>query len=197
MSDNAFLVVGVDPSARKIAIVATHPVLMTIHAESYILYKTTEKQTMASLGCAVTAMQRFLASVDGLLTSPRYAWVEDPLIGRGGALTTMKQSYVQGIIRGMLVHAGFTVYGVNVSTWKKDIVGNGHAEKSDVLRAVKVRWPKIEGLVGSDGDLADAAAINLYGQAILDRAGGPGGIETLVQKVRQPRTSRPAYRAVP
>lgn len=164
------LVVGVDPSARKIAIVAHQPVVLSTVVFTSVLYKTPGKQTPESLAKAVEAMESFLTQVALMGHGPKYAWVEDPLIGRGGAVTTMKQSLVQGIVRGMLARAGFTVYGVNVSTWKKDVVGNGRAEKSDVARTVKIKWPKIMPLLGGDGDLVDAAAINIFGQAVLRKA---------------------------
>lgn len=165
------LVVGIDPSAAKIAIVATHPVLNVTRAKSYVLYKAKERQTPATLGKALDAMDDFLVWADTVAPQgERYAWVEDPLVGRGGVSTTMKQSFVGGVIRASLARAGFEVYGVNVSTWKKSVVGNGAAKKPAVRTSVKQKWPKVDGLIGNDGDLADAAAIALYGQSVLATA---------------------------
>lgn len=168
------LFVGVDPSAKKIAIVAHHPVLYSTAAQAYVLYKNSEKQTTASLGRAVAAMEKFLEYIQPWSGGPKYAWVEDPLVGRGGALTTMKQAYVGGIIRGTLANAGFKVYGVNVSTWKKEVCGSGRAQKPDVARAVRMRWPKVVPLLGGDGDLTDAAAINLYAQEVVRKSAAIG-----------------------
>ena len=44
------LIVGVDPSAKKIALVAKHTVLNVARVQSYPLYKTREKQTPARFG---------------------------------------------------------------------------------------------------------------------------------------------------
>ena len=165
------LIAGIDPSAKKIAIVATHPTLNVTHVKSYVLYKASEKQTPESLGRALDAMDEFLAWAETVEPQgERYAWVEDPLVGRGGAVTTMKQSFVGGVIRASLARAGFVVYGVNVSTWKKQVVGSGAAKKPAVQAHIKKAWPKVAGLVGSDGDLADAAAIALYGQQTVAKA---------------------------
>ena len=175
------LIVGIDPSAKHIAIVAHSETLHIQTAQKYPLYlKGETKQTVASLGRAVEAIETFLVWADMVSPDgPRYAWVEDPLIGRGGAVTTMKQAYVGGIIRGVLVRRSFQVYGVNVSTWKAQVCGNGRADKAQVGRVVAVQWPKISGLVKGDGDLTDAAAICIFGQktlvksAALDPSGSP------------------------
>jgi Holliday junction resolvasome RuvABC endonuclease subunit len=191
------LIAGIDPSAKKIAIVATHPTLNVSYVQSFMLYKTKETQTPASLGKALDAMDEFLAWAAGVAPQgeQRFAWVEDPLVGRGGVTTTMKQSYVGGIIRATLHNAGFTVYGVNVSSWKKDVLGNGRAQKPAVSAHLKRAWPKVHGLVGSDGDLADAAAINLYGRSVLAKAAlmGPAGPAGGAVPGGRPRTMvRPA-----
>jgi Holliday junction resolvasome RuvABC endonuclease subunit len=163
------LVAGIDPSARRIAIVATELDLRIETAQAYNLYaKGESKQTMESLGRAVDAVEKFIEWADMVCPhGPRYAWVEDPLIGRGGSVTTMKQSYVGGIVRGILVRSSFQVYGVNVSTWKARVCGTGSADKARVGHELGVKWPKVSRLVGGDVDLTDAGAICLYGQATL------------------------------
>lgn len=179
MPETNILVVGIDPSAKKIAIVAACPLLLVSHVEAFVLYKGTAKQTPESLGRALDAMAQFLVWADQAAPhGERYAWVEDPLVGRGGVITTMKQAFVGGIIRATLVNAGFKVYGVNVSTWKKDVCGTGLAKKPDVLRCVKTQWPKVEPLIGTDGDLADAAAICLYGQSVLAKSATQNSLRT-------------------
>lgn len=166
------LVVGVDPSSRKIAVVAGDPHLPVQKTWAFPLYKTTEKQTPESLARALDCMDSVVADLAQWAPGNRYAWVEDPLVGRGGPVATMKQSLVQGIVRGVLARSGFVVYGVNVSTWKKAVVGKGNADKADVGRTVRAKWPKVADLIGLDGDLADAAAICLYGQEVLRRGTG-------------------------
>lgn len=163
------LVVGVDPSAKKIALVATDTVTKTFFVYSFVLYKT-GKQTTHSMGVAVGAMEGFIEHLRHVSARDRYAWVEDPVVGRGGVRSTMVQAYISGIVRGTLSQAGFIVYGVNQSTWKKQVCNNGGAQKPDVERVVKVAWPKIHPHVCDDGDLIDAAAINIFGQQVLARS---------------------------
>ena len=170
------LIVGVDPAARTIAIVAKHVETNTIYAQKYVLYKASAKQTNETLGCAVGEMRQFLQWVDIVAPSgERVAWVENPLVGRGGVKTTMKQAYVGGIIRGMLVEAGFTVHDVYSSSWKAflgiknmktvDQRSNTSKAKLPVVIALKRRWPKVMSVIGDDGDLTDAAAVLLYGES--------------------------------
>lgn len=170
----ADLFMGIDPSAKKIAVVMAFPLLGVSEARAYPLYlKGQTKQDVASMGRALDAMVEVIGHAQRLLGTTvgnAYAWVEDPLIGRGGALTTMKQAYIGGIIRATLASAGFNVYGVNVSTWKKQVCGSGRAEKADVARVVKIRWPKVVSLLGGDGDLTDAAAICLHAQDVSVKA---------------------------
>lgn len=166
------LVVGIDPSARKIAVVATHIVLNVSLAQSFVLYKTSERQTPATLGKALDAMDEFVEWADRVdPNGTRAAWVEDPLVGRGGVRTTMVQSYVGGVVRGSLARAGFEVHNVNVSSWKKAVTGSGKSQKPAVRYAVQQKWPKIMGMVGDDGDLVDAAAICLHGIAAQQTVG--------------------------
>lgn len=164
------LILGIDPSSRKIAIAATNLGLPVQTLRAYNLYRTTEKQTPESLARALDYMEETVEELAGSFQGERYAWVEDPLVGRGGPVATMKQSLVQGIVRGVLARSGFTVYGVNVSTWKKAVAGSGRADKDDVRRAVRAAWPKVSVLIGNDSDLADAAAICIYGQGVLSRS---------------------------
>lgn len=161
------LVVGVDPSSKKIALVAYETITRSAYAQSHVLYKS-GKQQPSHLGQAVGVMRSFVQWAESVAPSgEKVAWVEDPLVGRGGVRTTMVQAFVGGIIRGMLVDAGFTVHNVNVSTWRArlGIKAKGTtAIKADTRRYVVTAWPKVEGLIGSDADLADAAAICLFGQ---------------------------------
>lgn len=183
------LVVGIDPSSRKIALVAADPHLVGVfQVEAHPLYQAKEKQTPESLGRALDVMETFVSTVSGWAPGNRYAWVEDPLMGRGGPVATMKQSLVQGIVRGVLARSGFTVYGVNVSTWKKVVTGDGRADKDKVRRTVGAEWPKIAERIRQDDDLSDAAAICLYGHRILRRT------DDIAAPAPRPRTVRLAAR---
>lgn len=193
------LVLGIDPSAKKIAVVARETILNVQRADAFILYKGSETQNPITIHRAMEAMNGFLGDIDTLAGSgPRYAYVEKPLVGRGGVMTTIKQAYVGGVIRACLVAAGFTVYDVNQSTWKSfhGVKGKGTAaQKVATAQVVKTQWPKIEAMISGDGDLADAAAICLYGCEQVRKAGAlvsdAGLAGSTVQRARRPAVVRP------
>jgi hypothetical protein len=93
------LIVGIDPSAKKIALVAKETVLNVQHAEAYPLYvRGQTKQTAESIHRAMEAVNDFLDHIEGLIgDAPRHAFIETPVIGRGGATTAMKQAYVERV----------------------------------------------------------------------------------------------------
>lgn len=171
------LVLGIDPSAKKIAIVATDTLTRVVVAEAYVLYKT-GSQTPESMGRAEMAMTDFLDKVARISPGDRHAYVEQPVLNSVGIASTVKQAHIGGIIRGRLANAGFRVTDVNQSSWKAHVVNNGRADKPDVARVVKVAWPKAWALVEHDGDLTDAAAICRY------------GIDSLAGQVRSPGAKR-------
>lgn len=120
---------------------------------------------------AAEALDSTLGFIDAvapmaLPSAPRLAFIEAPLVGRGGVRSTMVQAYVSGVVQACFVKAGFTVYLVNVQTWKSAYCGNGHASKDDVRRSLAGRWPKGARTAGSDSDLIDAAAICDYGREV-------------------------------
>lgn len=168
------LIMGFDLSAKKIAVVVTETATGTFFARTADLYaKGDTRQTPESLGAAIAFMSSFLTEV--VQVSPQgYAYVESPLVGRGGSATTIKQAYVGGVVRGWLAHEGFNVYDAHPSTWRSALsitvptsITGGSARtkalKSETLKAVSARWPKIVPVIGTDVDLLDAAAICLYG----------------------------------
>lgn len=194
------LVLGIDPSAKKIAVVGIQPETGTYKVEARTLYpKGTTTQTPPSLHNAMVFMRDFLTEVAPMASDgQRFAYVEKPLVGRGGASATIKQSYVGGIIRACLVEAGFKVYDAHPSTWRAALdikIGKG-SSTAQAKAAVKARLnPKLASLVGTDVDLADAAGIALYGAecvrkgALLVPAGPTGGS---VQGRRPDTVVRPA-----
>lgn len=180
------LILGIDPSAKKIAVVGIQPETMTYRVEATNLYPKGEtSQSPASLHNAAIFMRDFLGEAQVMASDgQRFAYVEQPLVGRGGASATIKQAYVGGVIRACLVEAGFKVYDAHPSTWRAALgikIGKG-TSTAQAKAAIKQRLdPKLAGLVGSDSDLADAGGIALYGveqtrkAALLVPAGPDGG----------------------
>lgn len=164
------LVVGVDPSSKKIAVVWFETVTRTSGAVALPVSKASQTMNPEACGRAADQMSLFTYTMHEVMPDDRQAWVETPLVGRsGGVRATIAQAYVGGIIRASLTNSGFVVHDVHVGTWKKEVCGNGNAKKPDVARRVKVAWPKVWQLVKDDGDLTDAAAICLHGRTVLAR----------------------------
>lgn len=161
------VILGIDPSSKVIAAVAACGPGMNV-----VRYDICRKSTSYTPAVAMEAMTVMHDLVDGLDTygvDSKVAWVEAPLIGRGGAKATMVQSFVSGVIQACLIEAGYDVHLVNVQSWKKTLCGNGHASKDDVGRFLAREWPKAAKVCGDDPDLIDAAAICLYGAATTAR----------------------------
>lgn len=164
------VIMGIDPSAKKVAVIGFCPELNTIMARAEVLYRT-GTQKPESLALALTVADELADWAEQIAPGGDwYVWIENPLVGRGGVVTTMKQAYVGGILRAVLHDRGFRVGEVNQSTWKRDVIGSGRAEKGTIAQVVRETWPKVWGLVGNDQDLADAAAICLYGRRSLRAA---------------------------
>lgn len=161
------LVIGVDPSAKKIALVALDPILGVSSVATFDLYgKGQKKQTPESVHAAMAGMNEVLNSIVHMMTKQSYAYVEQPLVGRGGINTTMKQAYVGGVIQACLVERGFKVTVVHPSTWRAGLgikARKTEAVKAATRQLVMVRDPKLFAKVEADSDLVDAAAIALYG----------------------------------
>lgn len=68
-------------------------------------------------------------------------------------------------------HALGEVDFVNVSSWKKAIVGKGNAKKDDVRLYVDGCYPEYTALCEGSQDKYDAICIGLYGVRLLDLAG--------------------------
>jgi Holliday junction resolvasome RuvABC endonuclease subunit len=155
---------GIDPSSKSIAIVATMPAVRSVYCEKFDLrVGTTGPYSPQVAAVALDVMDRFIATVPAIPHMSRVCYLESPVIGRGGARATMVQSFVSGVIQAALASSGFTVYLVNVQVWKKVVCGNGSADKTNVARTLRQKWPKAAVAAGSDQDLFDAGAICHYG----------------------------------
>lgn len=197
------LILGIDPSARKVAMVAYETVTQTFSTHAVNLYgKGETRQTNDSLLRCLTSVRDYAAGLVPTAVGQPLAYVEEPFVGGGvkNPSSTIKQAYVGGIVRACLVEAGYRVYDVGVSSWRGTlgITGRGTAAlKATTSALVADRLPKVYHEVRTDHDLVDAAAIVLYGleqarkgSTIAGLAAGSlqGGGPDLV--VRPPRLRR-------
>ena len=89
---------------------------------------------------------------------------EPPLAGVRNIRTFAALSQVFAVV----LTAAPKAYGVEVSTWKKQVVGKGNATKEEVQGWLTANNPAYAALCG-DQNLTDAACVALYGHAVLDR----------------------------
>lgn len=102
---------------------------------------------------------------------PGWVYIEDPVVGRGGARPTILQAQVDSLIQVAAVRfAHLGCYSVNNKTWKKAIVGNGNANKEQVAAWLATTHPVLSRVVDGDQDLVDAACVALYGKSVVERA---------------------------
>ena len=110
----------------------------------------------------------FLAEwVSSRLIMCDYIVIEEPLIGRG-----VRASLQIALTAGAVMSAVHPIKSsfVPVKTWKKEVIGNGNADKE----AVRMWLHNADGgyalVCGDDQDRIDASCIALYGAGLLDRA---------------------------
>ena len=156
------VVVGVDPASTRAAFVA-------IHEDEFHLAAYPRLGPAGPIACAAgwDATHDFLDSLPWDANIPRHAFVEGPVLGRGGFRSTMVHAFTSGAIQGALHNRGCFTHSANVSSWKKSVTGRGNATKPEVGAAVQLRWPTLHARAGGDQDLYDAAAIAIYGCSVV------------------------------
>jgi len=140
--------------------------------EDDILVKTDAKASAS--GYRTTQLydiSHFLVTEINLI-QPNVIWIEDILIGNNRKYS-IKLAQTMGAVLGALGRARYEneVFSVNVSTWKKEVIGNGHAKKEDIQNYIWNRDSAYSVLCDGDQDRFDAACIGYYGVVIANRAG--------------------------
>lgn len=101
-------------------------------------------------------------------------WIENTLVGNNIkyslSLTQMMGAVLLRLAE-MQQERDLGVYLVNNKTWKKDVVGNGNADKNTVKSFIQEMDSAYAVLCGSDQDRYDAACIGYYGVLVADLAG--------------------------
>ena len=94
--------------------------------------------------------------------------VEEPQIGRG-VRSSLQVAQTCGAVMSTL--HGIKAMWVPVSTWKKEVVGRGNADKTAVREWLESSHPGYAERCGANQDRIDATCIGLYGVGLLDRSG--------------------------
>lgn len=156
--------IGIDPASTKLAIVA-----LSSDGEYMTMYKNKlGKSGGQSCARARQITTEFIAQVQQDMGKIDGAYIESPVVGRGGVRSTMVQCFTSGAIQGALYEAGVWSQVANVSSWKKRVVGKGNATKEEVAEYLRLRWSAIYRSAEGNQDLIDASCIAIYGQHILN-----------------------------
>lgn len=148
-------VLGIDLSKTRGAIVCF------VNGE----YKAHTKFKIGELSDAYLRTAEFVGGlIDRLPTNNiLHAYIEEPVVARGGARVTIQQSFVSGVVQYCLQCNEWTVELVNVQRWKKRVVGSGRAKKPEVAQWLELNHERLGRLFGGDQDLIDSACIGFYG----------------------------------
>jgi Holliday junction resolvasome RuvABC endonuclease subunit len=113
-----------------------------------------------------------------------YVFVEEALVGRG-IKTSLQISQTVGAILAESASRGVHSEPVNVSSWKKAVVGSGNASKDTIRLWLNSHHEPYAAACGNDQDQFDAVCIALFGASTIssydhtrahglaEEAGGP------------------------
>jgi Holliday junction resolvasome RuvABC endonuclease subunit len=169
-------IISVDPSSKKLAIAVSWFELDEVAMMTVDLPEGLARRPQA----CHEAYDEMYRVVEPRVKSATevYVFIEAPVLGRGGAHATIPQAQINGALQAATHAAGATVMSVNNKTWKKDIVGNGNANKDEIARwfrnnehGLYAQWVTTNrnGVAAPDQDMIDALCINLYGRQLIAR----------------------------
>jgi Holliday junction resolvasome RuvABC endonuclease subunit len=157
--------IGIDLGTRKIAMA------LFVHRELVHAYAHESAPDLArdiQLGVLASFAHDLC-----LLHGAASVWIEDTIIGNNRKYS-IQLAEIKGAVMGNLsqlrLSQGTDVRLVDNKTWKKEVCGNGNADKAAVRDYIHASHPAYAPLCGDDQDLYDAACIGLYGLGVLERA---------------------------
>ena len=116
-------VFGIDISTKKIAIA-------NISSDDYSVVELTSKSRSWERRLEQLYPQIF-EYVEENITSDDLVIIEDvPMVQNRAAV--IRLTHVVAMCRVVCIHHGVDCFGVNVSTWKKDVIGDGRADKDKI-----------------------------------------------------------------
>ncbi len=106
-------------------------------------------------------IQALSTGIEGRFAGQDYGWVhiETPVMGVN-AKALRDQAFVIGMLRHELWLNDLGNSLVDNGTWKKAVLGGGHASKEEIAQYAVQRFPQLE---GESQDIMDAACIALFG----------------------------------
>lgn len=155
------VVFGIDPSSKKMAIVALYDdqvITKVVHARTNL----TQAASLVDLGSGVAEFCGDTMFNLGLENGPVVFYMEEPVVGRNIKSTVVQAQAGGAVMYSLYDNFAEPIFQVNNKTWKKDIVGNGNASKDMVGLWLLQNHKPLYDLTGGDQDLIDATCIALY-----------------------------------
>jgi len=90
--------------------------------------------------------------------NPDYVYIENAAYLQNVKTSFLIRSVVDAV-RFACVLNNVSCQTVEITSWKKDVLGNGRAEKNDIMQFAKAKY----GDIITNQDLADAAGVATYG----------------------------------
>lgn len=157
------LVIGIDPSSRKLAAVVS-----VIGDEDNVITITKPLPQDKPIACLLAFEWARTLVEEHQHRGDVYAFIESPVLGRGGPGSTIPQAQINGALIAGLQMAGANVTPVNNSRVKKEVVGRGNANKDDIRQWVHDYWNDLYVKIEKDQDLCDSAMIYQYGSQVVN-----------------------------
>lgn len=171
-SSNSNVVIGIDPASTHIAFVILYKEHFRVTVSKNLGKSGPEACHNARLLTLQTIdeTKAWISKIDKTKTNlPIHCFYELPVLGRGGVRSTMVQCFTSGSVQATLYERQCPTYPVNVSTWKKTVLGKGNADKREVGEYLRFRWDALYQSASGNQDVYDASAIALYGRQFLEQ----------------------------
>lgn len=108
--------------------------------------------------------------VYGYTKAVDHVFIEKPLVGRNTDVSLQISETCGAVLARHGELPGHSLRLVSNTTWKKEVVGNGKADKFAIRSWLEASYPAYADLCGSNQDRIDAIAIGLYGHLCATRA---------------------------
>jgi len=161
-------VLGVDLGIRKVAVA-----VITDGVAGYTLYSIPRLELVKQE--RAYELHKLSSFVEAVVSTyqPEHMFIEQPIIGNNNKYSMQLSETCGAVIGGLRLSPEQTdpnVHMVDNGTWKKELLLNGHASKSEVRNYIVDTHPAYAAFCGEDQDAFDACCIALYGNLILDRS---------------------------
>lgn len=160
--------VGVDPSSRLVASIIAHETRNGIVAERHVI-RMPPKQPARTCYLTYMNFRRMLKKL-AERTDDIGVFIEAPtLVARAGAQSLIPQAQVNGALLAAAssVPEVSVVENVPISRWKKEVIKNGNASKSQIKQWCYESWRDAYDLAANEQDFYDASGICLFGMKVM------------------------------